>query len=136
MSPAFSLSEHAHPLRSVHANRASGATGKIECNPARKWAAIIDHHGNGLSVLRIRNRYLRPERQRAMRSRRRAGIEGLTARCPPPGRIIGRDYTLPRTRSVRLGVREEPGETPSVGLRWRRDEPRHSQSKDTKRSTH
>src|SRR5262245_18525230 len=102
---AFSLSEHAHALRSVYANRARGATGKIECNPARKWAAIIDHHSNGPSVLRIRNRYLRPERQRAMRSRKRAGIEGLTTRCPPPRRIIGRDYMLPRTRSVRFGVR-------------------------------
>jgi len=69
---AFSLSEHAHPLRSVHANRSSGTTGKIKCNPARKWAAIIDHHGNGPPVLRIRNRYLRPERQRAMRRRIRA----------------------------------------------------------------
>jgi hypothetical protein len=79
----------------MHANRVSSATGKIECNPARKWAAIIDHHGNGPPVLRIRNRYPRPERQRAMRGRMRAGVEGLTTRCPPPGRIIGRDDMLP-----------------------------------------
>lgn len=41
-----SLSDHAHPLRSVDANRVSGATSQIECNTARKWATIINHHGN------------------------------------------------------------------------------------------
>ena len=79
-----SLSEHAHPLRSVHPNRASGTVGQIKCNPARKWAAVINHHSNRLPVLGIHHRYLRSERQRAMCGRISAGIECLTTRRSPP----------------------------------------------------
>ena len=131
-----SLSEHAHPLRSVHPNRASGTVGQIKCNPARKWAAVINHHSNRLPVLRIRHRYSRSERQRAMRSRIPVRIECLTTRRPPPRGIEGRDYMLPRTSSVRFGVREEPSEAPTLSLRGRRDQPRQSQSKHAKKLTH
>jgi hypothetical protein len=68
-----------------------------------------------------------------MRGRIPAGIECLTTRRPPPRGIEGRDYMLPRTNSVRSGVREEPSEAPTVSLRGRRDQPRQSQSKDAKR---
>jgi len=116
-----SLSEQANPLRSVHANRTSGATSQIKRNPARKWTAVINHYSNRPPVLRIRHRYPRSERQRAMRSRIPAGFECLTTRRPPPCGIERRDYMLPRTNSVRSGVREEPSEAPTVSLRGRRD---------------
>jgi hypothetical protein len=49
------------------------------------------------------------------------GIEGLATRRPPPRSIEGRDYMLPRTRSVGYGVREEPSEASTMSLRGRRD---------------
>jgi hypothetical protein len=62
----------------MHPNRASGTVGQIKCNPARKWAAVINHHGNRFPVLGIHHRYLRSERQRAMSGRISTGIECLT----------------------------------------------------------
>ena len=44
------------------------------------------------------------------------GIEGLATRRPPPRGIKGRDYMLPRTRSLGSRVREEPSETPAISL--------------------
>ncbi len=111
-----SLSDHAHPLRSVDANRVSGATSQVECNTARKWAAVVNHHSNRLPVLRIHHRHPRSERQRAMRGRIPGGIECLTTRRAPPRVIKGCDYMLPRTRALRFGVREEPSEAPTVSL--------------------
>ena len=120
----------------MHPNRASGTVGQIKCNPARKWAAVINHHSNRLPVLRIRHRYPRSEGQRTMCGRIPAGIQRLTTRRPSPRGVEGRDYVLPRTTSLRFGVREEPSEAPTVSLHRRRDQPRQSQSKNAKRWTH
>jgi len=111
----------------MHPNRARGTVGQIKCNPARH---------DRLPVLGIHHRYLRSERQRAMRRRICTGIECLTTRRSPPRGIEGRDYMLPRTSSVRFGVREEPSEAPTLSLRGRRDQPRQSQSKHAKKLTH
>ena len=121
VNEGHSLSKHAQPLRSVHANRTSGATRQIKCNPARKRTAVINHYGNRASGLRVRHRNPRSEGQRAMRGCMPTGIEGLATRRPASCGIEGRDYMLPRTSSVGFGVREEPSEAPTMSLRGRRD---------------
>lgn len=86
------------PTGSVHANRTSGATTQIKCNPTRKWKVIVDHHSNRCTVLRIRYHYQRSKRQCAMRGRIPAGIKRLATRDPPP-RCINRSrlHAVPNT---------------------------------------
>jgi hypothetical protein len=52
----YPLSQHAQPLRSVHANRTSGARRQIKRNSTGKWPAVINHNRDGAPVLRVRNR--------------------------------------------------------------------------------
>ena len=111
----FARSVHADPLRPVHADRVSGASGQIDCNPMRKRTAVVDHDGYGSSVVGIGHRHLRSEGQCAMRGRIPAAVEGLTARGPTPRGIESCNHMLSCAGAVRPGVREEPCEAAAVG---------------------
>ena len=97
---------HSHCVRCMPIARAAPRD-RSSVTP-RKWAAVINYHGNGVSILRIRHRNARSERQCAMRRCIPAGIEGLATRSSTPGGIEGSDYMLSRTSAMGSGVREEP----------------------------
>jgi hypothetical protein len=78
-----SLSEHVKPLRSVHANCTSCATREIKCHPARKWAAVINDHGNRGPVLRVRHQDGATDCQNGFR--RRHGLARADERCSRRG---------------------------------------------------
>src|SRR5579872_5046875 len=129
-------SDHADPLRPVHADRKRRAAREVKGNPARERTTIVDDDGDGPAGLWIGNRHLRAEGQRSMRGRIPAAVEGVAARSPPARGVVSRNHVLPRTGSMRPGVREEPGEASTVGLAGRYDEQRRGQSDNSKTYTH
>jgi len=129
-------SVNTHPLRLVHANRVGGSPSQVERNSARKRTAIIDYHRNGPPAIWIGNRHLRPEWQGPVRGSIATGIEGLPARSSPSRNIVGRDDILSRAGSVRSGMREEPGEAPTMRLCRRRNQQCCGQSNDAWQRAH
>jgi len=51
-----------------------------------------------------------------MRSGKSTRIKSLTARRPPPSDVVRGDYMLTGASADRLGVCEEPSETPAMSL--------------------
>jgi hypothetical protein len=123
---------HANPLRPVHADSVSRASGQIKCDPTSEGTSVIDGDGNRLPVLRVGHCYLRSKRKRAMSGRISVNVESLTARRSSTGNIVCRNYTLPGATGARFGMRKEPSEAAAACLPGRRDKKDRDQTGDTK----
>ena len=87
-------SEHAYPLRCLHANGAGGSASEVKRNSARERATIVDDDCDRSPIFRIGNGYARSERQRSVRCRVAGGIEGLTACGSSSRNVVARDNIL------------------------------------------
>jgi hypothetical protein len=92
-----------HRLRSLHADRASGATGWIERNPAHKSAAVINHRSSRPPVLRIRHRDPKGGVRCATAKSRRPMSE-LGHTCPVIGWTVSSGWMGNTGSSPRRGI--------------------------------